>query len=80
MFSKKPISYLTKLWKLDGKQTKLVEISGWTSVVLAAYTTEQARLTHHSYLEILYQRVMYVDRDSITFVTTEGDWKPSLGD
>ncbi|CAG2185008.1 unnamed protein product [Mytilus edulis] len=61
-------------------KAEFVESSGRTNVVLAAYTTSQARLKLYSYLEQLGQRVLYADTDSIVFTVKEGEWEPSLGD
>jgi len=64
-------------WK---NKNEFVEASGRTNVVLAAYTTAQARLKLYSYLEKLEKRALYADTDSIVFATDENEWKPSLGD
>ena len=57
-----------------------VEASSRTNVVIAAYTTAQARLKLFSYLEPLGRRVCYCDTDSIIFTTSPGLWEPILGD
>ena len=57
-----------------------VEPSGKTNVVIAAYTTAQARLKLYSYLEMLGQRALYADTDSVVFTTGPGERTPSLGD
>ena len=49
-------------------------------MVIAAYTTAQARLKLYSYLRPLGDRVLYCDTDSIVFTTEPGQWKPPLGD
>ncbi|CAC5401455.1 unnamed protein product [Mytilus coruscus] len=64
-------------WK---NKEEFVESSGRTNVVLAAYTTSQARLKLCSYLEKLGQHVLYSDTDSIVFTVKEDEWEPSLGD
>lgn len=64
-------------WK---NKNEFVEASGRTNVVLAAYTTAQARLKLYSYLEKLEKRALYADTDSIIFAKDENEWKPSLGD
>lgn len=46
--------------------------SGRINVVLAAYTTAQARLQLYSYLEKLGSRVIYADTDSIVFTVAKG--------
>lgn len=57
-----------------------IENTGRTNVIIAAYTTAQARLKLHSYLEKLDRRVLYADTDSIVFTTKPGEWEPELGD
>ena len=64
-------------WK---NKEEFLKSSGRTNVVLAAYTTAQARLQLYNYLEKLGSRVMYADTDSIVFTVTKGEWEPSLGD
>ncbi|XP_052762307.1 uncharacterized protein LOC128204947 [Mya arenaria] len=54
--------------------------SSRTNVVIAAYTTAQARLKIYSYLQGLGQRCLYTDTDSIFFISKLGQWKPPLGD
>ena len=49
-------------------------------MVLAVYTTAQARLKLYNYLQKLKHRALYADTDSIIFVTDENEWKPSLSD
>ena len=58
-----------------------VESCGRTNVVIAAYTTAQARLKLYSYLEQLGPRALYADTDSIVFTSSPSDvYMPSLGD
>ena len=64
-------------WKL---KDDFVEPSGKTSVVIAAYTTAQARLKLYSYLEMLGPRALYADTDSVVFSTASREQKPVLGD
>ncbi|XP_063971153.1 uncharacterized protein LOC129263814 [Lytechinus pictus] len=52
---------------------------GNTNVVVAAYTTAQARLKLYSYLDILQDRVLYYDTDSVIFVDREGAPKVETG-
>lgn len=59
-------------WK---NKDEFIEPSGRTNVVLAAYTTAQARLKLFSYLEKLEQRALYADTDSIIFVTNGNEWR-----
>lgn len=49
------------------------------NVVIAAYTTAQARLKLYSYLERLNRRVLYCDTDSVIFVSKNGEWEPPCG-
>ena len=51
-----------------------------TNVVLAAYTTAQARLKLYELLERLQERVIYFDTDSAVYIHREDSWNPPLGD
>ena len=51
-----------------------------TSVILAAYTTAQARLVLYELLEKLEDRVVYFDTDSVIYIHREDSWNPPLGD
>ena len=64
-------------WKF---KEEFVETSKRTNVVIAAYTTTQARLKLYTYLECLGPRTLYCDTDSIVFTTNPGEVKPALGD
>ena len=57
-----------------------VEATSRTNVIIAAYTTAQARLKLYSYLHPLGERIMYCDTDSVVFTSKQGDWEPPLGD
>ena len=59
---------------------EFVEESGRTNVVIAAYTTAQARLKLNSYLEQLGPRALYSDNASVVYTSRPGEWKPELGD
>ena len=52
-----------------------------TNVVVAAYTTAQARLKLFSYLEPLGERAFYYDTDSIIYVsnTNTNEYEPPTG-
>ena len=54
------------------------------NVVIAAYTTALARLKLYSYIEPLKERALYVDTDSVLFVSKPGMYElptgPLLGD
>ena len=58
-----------------------VRLSGLTNVVVAAYTTAQARLKLYSYLSSLGRRCAYFDTDSIIFYSTGsvGEYEPQVG-
>ena len=60
-----------------------VEQAPNTNVVIAAYTTAQARLKLYSYLEKLDRRVLYYDTDSCVFVCNERakneEYRPHIG-
>lgn len=49
------------------------------NVVIAAYTTALARLQLYSYIEQLKERALYVDTDSVLFVSKPGMIEPSTG-
>ncbi|KAK5643501.1 hypothetical protein RI129_007346 [Pyrocoelia pectoralis] len=49
------------------------------NVVLAAYTTAQARLKLYEHLERLEERVIYYDTDSIIYVSAPEQYDPPLG-
>ena len=55
-------------------------VSSRTNVVIAAYTTAQARLKLYSYLERLGKRALYADTDSVVFVSKKGEDNLELGD
>lgn len=61
-------------------QSQFIEETGRTNVVIAAYTTTQARLQLYKYLENLGDRALYCDTDSIIFSSKPGDWRPITGD
>ena len=55
-----------------------MEALGNTNVILAAYTTCQARLTLYELLDKLDRRVLYYDTDSMIYVSREGEWDPEI--
>ena len=64
-------------WKF---KDNFVEPTSRTNVIIAAYTTAQARLKLYSYLEQLGQRALYADTDSVIFKTSTSDhYIPPLG-
>lgn len=50
------------------------------NVVIAAYTTAHARLHLYKYLDLLQDRVLYYDTDSVFFVKSDRDIGLPLGD
>jgi len=70
-----------EMTRMDWKHNKdFMEASWRTDVVIAAYTTAQARLKLYSYLERLDTRAIYCDTDSVVFTVHPGQWEPELGD
>ncbi|XP_070167752.1 uncharacterized protein [Polyergus mexicanus] len=65
-------------WRL---RQEAVVSSPLTNVVIAAYTTAQARLTLYSYLERLDRRVLYYDTDSCIYVSSgdPNEYEPRSG-
>ncbi|KAL5010933.1 hypothetical protein ScPMuIL_013238 [Solemya velum] len=59
-------------------EDNFMESSCRTNVVIAAYTTAQARLKLYSYLQPLGRRVLYCDTDSVIFTICPGAWQPRL--
>lgn len=49
------------------------------NVVIAAYTTAQARLRLYDFLEPLGRRVLYYDTDSIIYLHSPGQYEPPIG-
>ena len=50
-----------------------------TNVVIAAFTTAYARLKLYDVLDMLQERVLYYDTDSVIFVSKPGDPEPPVG-
>ncbi|KAL9970542.1 hypothetical protein ACROYT_G022936 [Oculina patagonica] len=50
------------------------------NIFVAAFTTCWARLRLYEALDLLQERVLYFDTDSVVFVTRPGEQNPSLGD
>ncbi|XP_071581363.1 uncharacterized protein [Temnothorax nylanderi] len=65
-------------WRL---QDEAVVASPLTNVVIAAYTTAQARLKLYEYLEALDRRVLYYDTDSCIYLSTgdPNEYEPRTG-
>jgi hypothetical protein len=62
------------------QKSEFVESLPNTNVVLAAFTTAQARLKLYSLLENLQDRVLYFDTDSVIYLHNKELWNPPLGD
>ena len=67
--------------EVQWQNSEFVESSRRTNVILAAYTTCQARLKLYELLERLDRRVLYYDTDSViyTCISREGEWEPQTG-
>lgn len=52
----------------------------YVNVILAAYTSALARVHLYGYLDMLKERCLYHDTDSIIFSCKDGEEKPMLGD
>ena len=70
-------STVSLLWN---KRDEFDSGSPGTNVVLAAYTTSNARLRLYEMAEKLGDRLYYVDTDSAIFLHREGMYSPPLGD
>lgn len=56
------------------------QIQSYVNVILAAYTSALARIHLYNYLDILKDRCLYHDTDSIIFTCKESEECPKLGD
>lgn len=56
------------------------QVQSYVNVVLAAYTSALARIHLYKYLDILKERCLYHDTDSIIFTCKENEECPMLGD
>ena len=56
-----------------------IETNCKTNVVIAAFTTAYARLRLYETLEVLQERVLYYDTDSVIFISKPGEPEPSTG-
>lgn len=50
------------------------------NVVIACFVTAQARLKLYSYMQLLGERVLYYDTDSLIFISKDGHYEPPTGD
>ena len=58
---------------------KFIQPNAKTNVVIAAFTTAYARLKLYDVLDMLQERVLYYDTDSVIFVSKPGDPEPPIG-
>ena len=58
---------------------KFVQPDPKTNVIIAAFTTAYARLQLYDELDMLQERVLYYDTDSVIFVSQPGQPEPRLG-
>ena len=56
-----------------------VEVNPNTNVIIAAFTTAHARLQLYDELDMLGERVLYYDTDSVIYLTQPGQPEPRLG-
>ena len=52
---------------------KFVKADGKTNVVIAAFTSAHAHLKLYSVLEQLDRQVLYIDTDSVIYVSKDGE-------
>ena len=64
------------MWKKEG----FVEENKKVNIVIAAFTTAYARLKLYDLLDLLQERVLYYDTDSVVYVHEPGKPDPPLGD
>ena len=57
-----------------------VEENPSSNPVIAAFVTAHARLQLYSYLEMLQDRVLYYDTDSVIYIERPGTCSPPTGD
>ena len=62
------------------EENEFVQASDRTNVVLAAFTTAQARLKLYNEMIKLGERVCYYDTDSLVYISEPGTYEPILGD
>ena len=59
---------------------EFIEPDKKTNIVIAAFTTAYARLKLYDLLDLLQERVLYYDTDSVIYVHEPGKPDPPLGD
>ena len=57
-----------------------IEQNDKTNIVIAAFTTAYARLKLYELLDLLQERVLYYDTDSVVYIHQPSKPNPSLGD
>ena len=62
------------------KKKGFVEENDKVNIVIAAFTTAYARLKLYDLLDLLQERVLYYDTDSVVYVHEPGKPDPPLGD
>ena len=60
-------------------QNESIQPGKWTNVVIAAFTTAYARLKLLNAMRIVGDRLLYVDTDSLIFISSKDDIDPPLG-
>ena len=75
------ISSVMTSWKFATSLVleKFVQADPKTNVVVAAFTTAYARLQLYDELDMLGERVLYYDTDSVIYLTQPGQPEPPLG-
>ena len=58
---------------------KFIQPDPNTNVVIAAFTTVYARLQLYDELDMLQERVLYYDTDSVIYLSQPGQPEPQLG-
>ena len=62
------------------RKRDLVKRTTKVNIVIAAFTTAYARLKLYNLLDLLQERVLYYDTDSVVYVHEPGKPDPPLGD
>ena len=62
------------------KKDEFIEQNDKVNIVIAAFTTAYARLKLYDLLDLLQERVLYYDTDSVIYVHEPGKPDPPLGD
>ena len=69
-----------EMLEVEYKSTdEFIEPNNKTNVVVAAFTTAYARLKLYDLLDMLQDRVLYYDTDSVIYVSKDGEVDPPLG-